>query len=90
MENNLENEIRYSRAKKRVEKIISFYWHLVVYFSIVPCVIFINLKFTPEFHWFWYSIVCSTVPLFIHALKVFVYNDNWEERKIQKILKKEK
>lgn len=89
MENNLQNEIRYSNAKKRVEKIISFYWHLVIYFGVIPVLIFINLKYTPEFHWFWYSVVCSGVPLFVHALKVFVYNANWEERKIQEILKKE-
>lgn len=89
MENNLQNEIRYSRAKKRVEKIKSLYWHLVIYFSIISVLIFINLKYTPEFHWFWFSILGGGVSLFVHALKVFVYNANWEDRKIQEILKKD-
>jgi hypothetical protein len=89
MEKNLQNDLHYSKTRKRLEKILNFYWHLVICLSIIPALIYINLEFTPEHHWFWYSVVGGGVPLFIHALKVFVYNTNWEERKIQEILRKE-
>jgi len=89
MENNYHNEERYFKAKKRFGKIKAFYTHLLIYITIIPTIIFINLKFTPEFHWFWYSVIGAGIPLLIHGLKVFGYNDNWEERKIQEILNKE-
>jgi hypothetical protein len=89
MENSFQSEERYFKAKKRFGKIKAFYVHLIIYFSIIPVVIWINLEYTPEFQWFWYSVVGGGIPLLIHALKVFVYNSNWEERKIQEILSKE-
>jgi uncharacterized protein YhhL (DUF1145 family) len=89
MEDSFYSEERYFKAKKRFEKIKAFYGHLVIYFCVIPVVILINLKYTPEFQWFWYSVIGGGIPLLIHALKVFVFNGNWEEKKIQEILKKE-
>jgi hypothetical protein len=63
--------------------------HLLIYFSVTATIIFINLKFNPETQWFWYSVVGGGIPLLIHACKIYLYNDYWEERKIQKILRKE-
>jgi hypothetical protein len=89
MENNFQNEDRYFKASKRVEKVKAFYTHLIIYFSIIPVIVFINLKYTPEEHWFWYALVGGGIPVLIHAMKVYVFNTNWEEQKTKEILKQE-
>jgi hypothetical protein len=89
MENKYQEEDSYFKAKKRFNKIKAFYLHLLIYFSVTATIIFINLKFNPETQWFWYSVLGGGIPLLIHACKIYLYNDYWEERKIQKILRKE-
>ncbi|TRX41352.1 2TM domain-containing protein [Flavobacterium restrictum] len=90
MENECqENEERYLKARKKLEKIKAFWGHLILYFSMISIVILINLEYNPEFQWFWYSVIGGGIPLLIHALKVFTFNANWEEEKVHAILKKE-
>ncbi|WP_165784000.1 histidine kinase [Flavobacterium alvei] len=79
----------YYRAKKRVEELKGFYGNLISYCCVIPFLIFINLKFSPHFQWFWFSAAGWGFGLLMHAFKVFGYSSNWEERKIQEILKKE-
>ncbi|WP_281322433.1 2TM domain-containing protein [Flavobacterium aestivum] len=91
METNLnynENSAYY-RAKKRVEQLRGFYGNLISYCCVIPVLIFINLTYTPKFHWFWFSAAGWGFGLIMHAFKVFGYGTNWEERKIQEILRKE-
>ncbi|WP_373940730.1 2TM domain-containing protein [Polaribacter sejongensis] len=47
---------QYIRAQKRVKKIKGFYTHLSIYCIVIPIIIFVNLKFEPHFHWFWFSL----------------------------------
>lgn len=79
----------YYRAKKRVEELKGFYGNLISYCSVIPVLIFINLTYMPEFQWFWFSAAGWGFGLTMHAFKVFGYSSNWEERKIQEILRKE-
>jgi hypothetical protein len=79
----------YYRAKKRVEELRGFYGNLISYSCVIPILIFINLTYMPEFQWFWFSAGGWGFGLLMHALKVFGYSSNWEERKIQEILRKE-
>ncbi|WP_348798885.1 histidine kinase [Flavobacterium adhaerens] len=79
----------YFRAKKRVDELKGFYGNLFSYCCVVPFLVFINLRFSPGFHWFWFSAVGWGFGLLMHALKIFGYSSNWEERKIQEILNKE-
>ncbi|MCC9071322.1 2TM domain-containing protein [Flavobacterium sp. F-65] len=79
----------YYRAKKRVEELKGFYGNLISYCCVVPFLVFINLKFSPGFQWFWFSALGWGFGLAMHAFKVFGYSTNWEERKIQEILRKE-
>jgi len=79
----------YFRAKKRVEELKGFYGNLISYCCVIPVLIFINLTYMPEFQWFWFSAAGWGFGLTMHALKVFGYSSNWEERKIQEILRKE-
>ena len=89
MEINYTRENRYLKAQKQVNEIKGFYIHLTVYCLIIPCIIFINLKFVPYFHWFWFSAIGWGFGLVMHALQVFGYSKNWEERKIKEILEKD-
>ena len=79
----------YYRAKKRVEELKGFYGNLISYCCVVPVLIYINLTYSPHFQWFWFSAGSWGFGLIMHALKVFGYSTNWEERKIQEILRKE-
>lgn len=79
----------YYRAKKRVAELKGFYGNLISYCCVIPFLIFINLRFSPHFQWFWFSAVGWGFGLLMHAFKVFGYSSKWEERKIQEILRKE-
>ena len=79
----------YYRAKKRVEELKGFYGNLISYCCVIPILIFFNLTYSPQFQWFWFSAAGWGFGLLMHAFKVFGYSTNWEERKIQEILKKE-
>ncbi|MBC7440514.1 MAG: 2TM domain-containing protein, partial [Flavobacterium sp.] len=86
---NYNENNAYLKAKKRVEELKGFYGNLISYCCVIPLLIFINFKFSPEFQWFWFSAIGWGFGLTIHALKVYGYSSNWEQRKIQEILDKE-
>ncbi len=95
MENKYIAEKKYTEAKKRIKKIKGFYTHLAIYCIIIPVIIFVNLKFEPHFHWFWFSALGWGTGLFCHWLNVFGFNKigltkNWEERKIKELMNEEK
>jgi len=87
---NYTENTAYYRAKKRVEELKGFYGNLISYCTIIPILIFINLRYSPEFQWFWFSAAGWGFGVLMHAFKVFGYGTNWEERKIKEILDKEK
>ncbi|QXP74077.1 2TM domain-containing protein [Tenacibaculum sp. AHE15PA] len=95
MEDKYIAEQKYTQAKKRVKKIKGFYTHLAIYCIIIPVIIFVNLKFEPHFHWFWFSALGWGTGLFCHWLNVFGFNKtgltkNWEERKIKELMNEDK
>ncbi|PQJ73367.1 2TM domain-containing protein [Polaribacter butkevichii] len=89
---DLENS-KYVKAVERVEKLKEFYQNLVSYCIVIPFLIFINLRFSPGFHWFWFPIFGWGMGLAFHFLEVNNYNiflgSNWEERKIKEMMNKE-
>ncbi len=84
---------RYVKAVERVEKIKEFYQNLVSYVIIIPFLIYINLRWSPGFHWFWFPVFGWGLGLTIHALEAYNYNiflgKNWEEKKIKELMEKE-
>jgi sensor histidine kinase YesM len=86
---NYNENNAYYRAKKRVGELKGFYSNLISYCCVIPFLIFINLKFSPSFQWFWFSAAGWGFGLTMHAFKVFGYSKNWEERKIREILNKQ-
>ncbi len=89
IEPNYKENSAYYRAKKRVEELRGFYGNLISYCCVIPILIIINLTYSPQFQWFWFSAVGWGFGVLMHAFKVFGYSSNWEERKIQEILNKE-
>jgi hypothetical protein len=95
METNYSNQDSYYRAEKRVKEIKGFYTHLTIYCIIIPILIFVNLKFEPSFHWFWFSLVGWGMGLLCHWLAIFGFRllgfgKNWEEKKIQEFMNETK
>ena len=88
-QNRYQENTAYYRAKKRVEELKGFYGNLISYCCVIPILIFINLRFSPEFQWFWFSAAGWGFGVIMHAFKIFGYSSNWEERKIKEILDKQ-
>lgn len=88
---NIYNEnMAFMRAKDRVEKLKGFYGNLISYCCVIPVLIFINLKVTGSFQWFWFPMFGWGMGLCFHAIETFGYGKSWEEKKIQEILNKDK
>lgn len=85
---------RYEEAKKQVKEIKGFYGHLLSYVIVISILAFINLYYTPEYLWFFWPMLGWGIGLFFHALGVFnfvpFFGKDWEERKINELMEKEK
>jgi hypothetical protein len=90
MENsNYDEENGYYKAKRQVDELKIFYTSLLSYCVVIPVLIFINLRFNPQYHWFWFPALSWGFGLSMKGFRIFGYGTNWEERKIQQILNKE-
>ena len=64
MEIKYNKELQYLNAQKKVKEIKGFYSHVTVMFFLLPFLVFINLKLTPGYHWFWWAIFGNVLGLF--------------------------
>ena len=71
MENSNSEYERYQKAKKQVNEIKGFYGHLTSYVIVLAILIYINLKYTPEYLWFIWTMFGWGIGLFFHAVRVF-------------------
>ncbi|MBU2997348.1 2TM domain-containing protein [Cellulophaga baltica] len=82
----------YEKAKEKVEKIKSFYKHLIAYCIVIPFLIVQNSK-TSNFLWVFFPVIGWGFGLAAHGMKAFGYNPlfgkNWEERKMKEYLEDE-
>lgn len=94
MEQRNEEYERYQRAKKQVEEIKGFYGNLISYILVNGFLMFINLKYSPEYLWFLWSALGWGVGLLFHGMKVFNYSPflgkDWEEKKLKEFMDQEK
>ena len=85
---------KYERALEKVEKIKEFYQNLISYCVVIPFLIFINLRFSPRFQWFWFPLFGWGFGLLMHGLRAYNFNiilgQNWEEKKIKELMNKDK
>ncbi|MBC8753848.1 2TM domain-containing protein [Kordia sp. YSTF-M3] len=90
-ENPLDDE--YIKARKHVENLKEFYYNVLSYCLVIPFLVFINLRTSPEFHWFWFPMFGWGIGLAFHAMSVYIedgrFGKNWEERKIREYMEQE-
>jgi len=94
---DFEKEEAYLRAKKKLEKLVGFYWHLAVYVVVnIVLLIIIGVNsgdgiwhfgaFATPFFW--------GIGLLFHFLGVFgpdfIFGKSWEEKKIKEYMDKDK
>ncbi len=94
MEQGYIKEEQYIKAKKRVKDIKGFYVHFFITVFNIPLIIWVNLQFSPGYHWFWYAIIGMPIGLFFHWLGVFGFEKlglgkNWEEKKIKELMEED-
>ena len=93
MENKNNDYEKYQKAHKQVQEIKGFYGHLLSYFLVMIFLIYINLRYSPEYLWFIWSMAGWGIGLFFHGMKVFNYTPfmgkNWEEQKIKQFMEEE-
>ena len=88
-----EQEIKYQKAKERVEAIKGFYIHLTVYVVVNLILFSINMIVSTDNLWFVWPLMGWGIGFALHALFVFGFGPgfgaDWEERKIREIMEKE-
>ncbi len=89
-----EDEVKYQRAKKRVESLRGFYVHLGVYVLVNIFLFLINIITSPDSLWFYWPLLGWGIAIVAHAFAVFgfggLFGADWEEKKIGEIMEKEK
>jgi 2TM domain len=94
MENSNSEYERYQKASKQVREIKGFYGHLTSYVIVLAILIYLNLKYTPEYLWFIWTMLGWGIGLLSHAIRVFNWfpflNKEWEERKIKQFMEEDK
>ncbi len=78
----------YYIAKQKVEDLKGFYGSLISYCVIIPLLIFINLRYSSNFQWFWFPAFGWGFGLLMQGLRVYGFSSKWEERKIQEFMNK--
>ena len=78
----------YFEAKKKVENLKKFYGSLISYCVVIPFLIFINLKYSSNYQWFWWPMFGWGFGLIMQAFRTFGVWGNWEERKIRELMNK--
>lgn len=94
MKTSINNEVKYEKARKKVEAIKEFYFSLATYAVVIPFLIFIWYKYTPHtIQWFWFPMIGWGIGLLFQGLKAFgnpVLGEEWEQRKIRELMEKDK
>lgn len=84
---------KYQEAVKKVKEIKGFYSHMLVFIIVLMVLMYINLKYSPEYLWFIWTMFGWGIGVFFHAAKVFDWfpflGKNWEQEKIKQFMNEE-
>ena len=98
-QNTLNKEEAYIRAKKRLEKLKGFYWHLGSYLVVNTFIVAMIVRNSGDGVFVWQFGVFATpifwgIGLFFHFLGVFgrniIFSQDWEDRKIKEYMDRDK
>ena len=94
MEINVTEKEKYRKAKEKVKCLKDFYSHLVAYCLVISFLVFVNLKTSPGYYWFWFPMFGWGIGVGIHAFSVFgkdlILGEDWEDKKIKELMDKDK
>jgi hypothetical protein len=89
-------EDAYIRAKKKLDKIVGFYWHLAIYVIVnIFLILLIGFKSGEGFFSFapYSTAIFWGIGLMFHFLGVFgpnfMFGKNWEQKKIKELMDKD-
>lgn len=86
---NLNQDDRYLKAKKKVKAIKGFYGNLLAYCIVIPILAFINYR-TTDFPWAIFPAIGWGFGLVMNGFCAYGYNPifgkDWEERKIKEYM----
>lgn len=88
METSEQHTRRFLRARSRMRELRDFYITVVGYCLLMPFLMYLNLHFTPEYHWFWVPVVGGIISIMIYGFLYLFLGPKWEDRKIREILNK--
>lgn len=84
----------YKRAHRKVRRIRGFYVSLTGWAISIPVLVCLNLAWGPQFHWFYFPILGWGTAVLVQGVTAFSYvpflNKSWEERKLRKLMNKDK
>ena len=88
----MDEKTRYEDAKKRVEDLRGFYYHLVSFIAVSAVLVIINLLTSPGYLWFIWALLGWGSAIFIHGFSIYgnIWGKSWEERKIKEIMEKDR
>lgn len=93
MEKQYTEEEHYYNARKRVQEIKGFYGNLIACIVVNTALFAINLITSPQYLWFFWSLLWWGIGVVFHGLIVFNYmpffSKDWEEKKIKEFIEKE-
>ncbi len=98
-EQRYREEDSYIRAKKKLEKVVGFYWHLASYIIVNTFLVIMIITNTDDDRSIWNFGTFATpffwgIGLSFHFIGVFganlLFGKNWEERKIKEFMDKDK
>lgn len=89
-----DKDLKYLRAKERVEKLRKFYGNLTSYVLVITLLAFINYWTNDwNYMWFLWAAFGWGIGVIFHAINTFNLNPffgrEWEERKIKEFMKEE-
>jgi hypothetical protein len=91
---NYKDDFALKRARARVKEIKGFYFNLLCYCIVIPTLVIINLVYTPDFYWFFFSMFGWGIGLVFHGMAAFRYmpflKPDWEERKIREFMEEDR
>ena len=95
IDKNPEEQKRYKNAQERVKELRGFYSHLITYIAVNVVLIIFNILYN-ELGYMkikvnqFYTIIIWGIILLLHAFYVLFLGKNWEHRKINNLINKDK
>lgn len=81
---------KYQRAVEHVDELKGFYASLFAFCIVIPFLIYLNIKYSPEYQWFWFPLAGWGVGLLFQGVRVFLFDpffvNEWENRKIKEFM----